>query len=56
MIQIFISNPMSIKDVNYNNKFTSKYISDINDKLKNTNTKIVIHLMKQCRNFALKLM
>lgn len=44
MIQIFISNPMSIRDVNYNDKFTSKYISDIINKLKNTNTKIVIHL------------
>jgi len=44
MIQIFISNPMSTKFVIDNTKFNKKQGDIIKSRLKETNTKIVIHL------------
>lgn len=43
-IQIFVSNPISTKIINLSKKFNDKIINNINKKLKESETKIVIHL------------
>lgn len=44
IVQIFISNPQSSKNINFDNKYPSEYISDLNYFVKKNNLKIVIHL------------